>query len=90
MNSDLGIDVKSIGDSLIGLVDDLKSKELGTSCNHCLRGGKANEFFVNIDKKQKAIMQWLSPVDPWENHEAATNAQQLANRVERVHRMASI
>jgi hypothetical protein len=76
MNLDLGINVKSIGDNFISLVDDLKLKELGKSCNCWPMWRKASEFFVNIDEKQKAIMQWLSPVDPWENHEAARNAHQ--------------
>ena len=31
---------------------------------------------AGADEKQRAIMQWLSPVDSWESHEAATKAHQ--------------
>lgn len=31
---------------------------------------------TQVDGEHKALMQWLSPVDPCENHDAATSAHQ--------------
>jgi hypothetical protein len=32
-------------------------------------------MLILIDEEHRAMMQWLSPVDPYENHEAAISAQ---------------
>jgi len=75
MNSDLGRGVKNIGDKVIGLVDGLKLKDVGKFpifCSYIL----CDVADINEDEKRRAILQWLSPVDPWENHEAAKNAHQ--------------
>jgi hypothetical protein len=75
MNSDLSRGVKNIGDKVIGLVDDFKLKSVG-------KFPIFSSYFldevadINEDEKRRAILQWLSPVGPWENHEAAKNAHQ--------------
>jgi hypothetical protein len=73
-NSDLSRGVKNIGDNVVGLVDDLKLKDVGTFGIPSYILDELPD--INVDEKRSAILQWLLPVGPWDNHEAAKNSHQ--------------
>ena len=53
--------------------DNLRAKELGNYHNPC---SGPLILLTRAHGEHKAMMQWLSPIDPCENHEAATSAHQ--------------